>query len=114
MFDSSSWKRGAETVVSAPPVGSASTWRPGGLGGGTEHFLTLGPVAGAELVGLQRVEDSKRLLRVAADIEAVDRDVLDDVVGIDDEGGAIGDALIRSDDAERVRQLLLVVGNPGE
>ena len=85
-----------------------------GLGGRLQDFLAFLPVAGAELVGLQRIEDAQLLLRVTADIEAVDRDVLDHIVRIDDEGGAIGDALFRMKDAERVGQLLRIVGNPGE
>ena len=69
----------------------------GTLGRRAQDLFALPPVARAQLVGLERVEDAQRLLRVAADVEAVDRDVLDDIVGIDDEGGAIGDALVAVD-----------------
>ena len=72
-----------------------------GLGGGPQHLVAFAPVAGAKFVGLQRVENTQRLGRVAADVESVDRDVLDDVVRIDDEGGAEGDPLFGRQDAER-------------
>src|SRR5687768_2485177 len=82
----------------------------GGLSGWSQRLLTFLPVARAKLVRLKGIEDTERFLRVAPDIEAVDRHMLDDIVGIDDEGGAIGDACVRSDDAERVGQFLLIVG----
>src|SRR5688500_10990632 len=56
--------------------------------GGLQRVLALLPVAGAELVGLQRVEHAQDLLRVAADVQAVDRDELDDTVRVDQEGRA--------------------------
>src|SRR3546814_4676793 len=40
--------------------------------------------------------------------------MLDHIVRIDDEGGAISDACILGDDAKRVGEFLLVVGDPGE
>src|SRR5207247_949859 len=43
------------------------------------------PVAGAQLVGLQAVEDAQHFVRVAADVQVVDAHVLDRVVGVDDE-----------------------------
>src|SRR3982750_376892 len=108
-------KRGAETEVPAPPVArSAAKAAQGGSGRRAQNLLAFLPVAGAELVRLKRVEDPQGLLRVAADVEAVHRDVLDDVVGIDDEGGPEGDALVPGNDPERVRQLLLVVRQPRE
>src|SRR5271155_2034298 len=43
------------------------------------------PIARAQLVGLQAVQNAQHLFRTAADIEVVHRNVLDDVVRIDDE-----------------------------
>src|SRR2546426_12673062 len=43
------------------------------------------PVAGAQLVGLQSIEHAQHFLGAAADIEVVDRNVLDDAVGVVDE-----------------------------
>src|SRR5690606_24104089 len=90
----------------------------GALGGalrrGAQDLVASLPVARAQLVRLQRVENAQRLGRVAADIEAVHRDMLDDIVGIDDEGRAEGDALAGIENAERARELLLVVGDPRE
>jgi len=85
-----------------------------GLRSRPKRLLAFLPVAGAQLVRLERIQNAKRLLRVAADIEAVDGHVLDHIVGIDDEGGAIGDARIRGDDPESVGELLLVVRDPRE
>ena len=86
----------------------------GGIKPRAEHLFAGRPVAGAQLVGLQRVEDAQRLRRVAADVEAVDGDVLDDVVRIDDERGAEGDMLVAVEDAERLGQLRAIVRDPGE
>src|SRR3982751_6283647 len=59
-----------------------------------QHLFARRPVARAELVRLESVEHAESLRRVAADVEAVDRDVLDHIVRIDDEGRAEGDAFI--------------------
>src|SRR3546814_4484487 len=72
------------------------------------------PVAVAQFVRLKRIEHAKRFLRVAALVETVHRHMLDHIVRIDDEGGAISDACILGDDAKRVGEFLLVVGDPGE
>lgn len=84
------------------------------LGGRPQDLFTLRPVARAQFVGLQRIEEAQRLLRIAANVQTIDRDMLDHIVGVDDEGGAIGDTSIGSDDAERVGEILLVVGDPRE
>src|SRR5262249_6092267 len=81
---------------------------------GLQDRLALLPVAGAKLVGLQRVEHAQDLLRVAADAEVVDRHEADHALGIDDEGGAQRDALLLVEDAERARQPALDVGEHGE
>src|SRR5262245_60588839 len=46
-----------------------------------QHFLALLPVAGAELVGLQRIEHAQHFLWIAADREVVHRDEADDALG---------------------------------
>src|SRR5690348_2406942 len=46
------------------------------------------PVARAELVGLKAVENAQHLFRIPADVQVVDRHVLDHVVRVDDEGRA--------------------------
>ena len=51
-------------------------------------------VAGAELVGLQGVEDTQGVLRIAADVEVGDVDVLHDVVRVDHQGRAERDAVV--------------------
>src|SRR3546814_8546263 len=77
----------------------------GGSGRGLQNFLALLPVAGAQFVRLKRIEHAKRFLRVAALVETVHRHMLDHIVRIDDEGGAISDACILGDDAKRVGEL---------
>src|SRR6516162_648308 len=66
-------------------------------------------VARAQLIGLEGVEHAQRVLRRATDIEVGGVDVLDRVVGIDDVGIAIGDALGRAH-AETVDQRTRGVG----
>ena len=77
----------------SPRPESCCVRQKGGLSRRAQHLFTLRPIARAKLVRLERVEDPQRLLRVAAHVQAVDRHVLDDVVGIDDEGCAERDAL---------------------
>src|SRR5512139_2761658 len=48
---------------------------------GLEDVVALLPVAGAEFVGLQRVEHAQHFLRIAADREVVDRHEADDAFG---------------------------------
>ena len=85
-----------------------------GLGCRPKHVLAFAPVAGAEFVGLQRVENAQRLGRVAADVEAVDRDMLDHIIRIDDEGRAERDMLVLVQDPERLGELAASVGDPRE
>ena len=101
---------GPPTLFQQPPPGQMC----GRLSGRLENLFARVPVARAKLVGLKGVEHAQGLLRVPADIEAVDRHVLDDVVGIDDERRAIGDMLFGIEDPELGRQFLAVVGDPGE
>src|SRR6266481_1010335 len=81
---------------------------------GLQDVVALLPVAGAELVGLQRIEHAQHFLRVAADREVVHRHEADDAVGIDDEGGAQAHALALVEDAERPGKLALEIGQHGE
>jgi len=77
---------------------------------GMNHVTADGAVARAELIGLQAVEHPERVLRVAADIEVVDVDVLDHVVGIDHEGRTVGNALFRIANAEAIDQRAIGIG----
>src|SRR5579863_8997522 len=96
--------------------GAASGRRPPPLArsGRLKRLFALLPVAGAELVGLQRVEDAQHLLWIAADAEVVHRGEADDALGIDDEGRPERYALVLVEDAERGRELALDVGEPRE
>ena len=51
----------------------------------SKRFPTDLPVARAELVGLQTVEDAQHFFGIAADVQVIDRYVLNHIVGIDDE-----------------------------
>src|SRR5216684_5384321 len=81
---------------------------------GLQDVVALLPVAGAELVGLQRIEHAQHFLRVAADREVVHRHEADDAIGIDDEGGAEANAFSLVEDAERLGELALEVGQHRE
>src|SRR5581483_9199050 len=65
-----------------------------------DRFLSLAPVAGAELIGLQCIEHAKRFGDAAADGENVHVHPADRPFRIDDERGAKSDAGILADDAE--------------
>src|SRR5690606_34838287 len=67
-------------------------------------------VARTQLVGLQAVEDTQRLVGVAADVQVVHRDVLDRVVRVDDESRTQRDAFVPVADAELVDQRTCRVG----
>src|SRR5690606_14646495 len=58
-------------------------------------------VAGAQFVGLQGVDDTQGVRRRAADVQVGDVDVLHDVVRVDHEGGAQGDAFFLVKHAQR-------------
>src|ERR1700743_2351983 len=90
------------------------------ISGRSEGVLARLPVAGAELVGLQRVEDADHLVDVASDGKVGRRNGTDDAVRIDDVGHADRGAGLRMQDAdfrrerrsdvdERRRQLAKVV-----
>ena len=68
-----------------------------------ESLFALLPVAGAELVGLQRIEHTQHFLRVAADRQIGDVDEANDAFRIDNEGGALGDAGVDVENAELAR-----------
>src|SRR5690606_35550437 len=69
-----------------------------------ERAAADGAVACAQTVGQQRVQDAQGFFGAAAHVEIVDRHVLDDVVRIDDEGGAQCDAFGLFADAQRIDQ----------
>src|SRR6266851_1816045 len=103
--------RGRAHSAARPPVDQAA-WIRRGESSRLERLFALLPVAGAKLIGLQRVEDAQHLARVAADRKIIDADMADDALGIDDEGGAQRDALVLVEDAQRCAQLALDVGEP--
>lgn len=59
---------------------------------GAERFSAHWPVTGAEGAGLQSVEHAQRIFRRTADVEIRRIHMLNDIIWVDDEGGAIGDA----------------------
>ena len=79
-----------------------------------ERVFALLPVAGAELVGLQRVEHAQDFLRAAADRQVGDVDEAHDALRIDDEGRALRDSRVRVEHAQRRRKLALEVGEHRE
>src|SRR4051812_19348569 len=99
-----------EGLVSRLPASRTKSGRLVEQGVRVQHVLALLPVAGAELVGLQGVEDAQHFLRVAADVQAVHRGPLDGAVRVDDEGRAQRHAGFLVEDAERGRELALDVG----
>jgi hypothetical protein len=72
------------------------------------------PIARAQLVGLERVEDAQHLGHAAADAQIVHAHPANRPRGIDDERGAQRDPLRLVQDAERGRQLALRIGQHGE
>ena len=56
-------------------------------------------------MGLETIKDANYLVHVAANGEVVGAREADDALGVDDDGGAEGDAGFRMQDAEVVRQL---------
>src|SRR5690625_5001031 len=82
--------------------------------GDLENLFALLPVAGAEFVGLQRVQDAQGLLRVPADTQVVHGHVADDAVRVHDEGGPQADAFVHVKDAELGGELTLQVGEHRE
>src|SRR5690606_22760598 len=72
------------TIVVRIPSGGASTActvvliPPSLQDSGDQGLLSLFPVAGAQLVGLQRIERAQHFLDVAADVQVVDGNPADD------------------------------------
>lgn len=60
---------------------------------GVDGRVALLPVAGAQLVRLESIEDAQHLVDVAADGTCGDGDELDLVVGVNDEGRAVGNSI---------------------
>src|SRR5690348_15477615 len=79
-----------------------------------QGFLTLLPIAGAELVRLQRIEHTQHLLRAAANVEIGDVHETDDALRVHDVRGPLRDACLRIQYAEAARELPLDVGEHGE
>jgi len=85
----------------------------GHLGQGVDGGGAGLPVAGAQLVGLEGVELAQDLFGVATHGAGGDGHRLDDVVGVDDEGGAVGHP-VGVQDAQGAHQLALEVAGHGE
>src|SRR2546429_5747210 len=71
------------------------------MSGRLQGLFALLPVAGAQLVGLQRIEHAEHLLGAAADVEVGDVDEADDPLRIHDEGRALRHAGLGVEDADR-------------
>src|SRR6185437_589780 len=108
VIEQSPWVRGrsGEAGQAAPPLSAGS--------GSLEGVLALLPVAGTELVGLQRVEHAQHFLRIAADAEIVRRSEADHALRIDDEGGAQRNPFLLVENAEGAAELAPDVGKPRE
>src|SRR5512132_2582305 len=89
--------------------GAGSLPAPGPRSCGFQNVFALLPVAGAQLVRLQSIEDTQHFLRVTADIEIIHRDEADDPLRIDDERRAQTHALALVEDAQSHAQLSLDV-----
>src|SRR5271165_282038 len=74
-----------------------------------DRLLALLPVAGAELVGLQRIQHTQNLRRVAADREIGDVNKADDALRVHEEGGALRHTGLEIEDAELLADFALDV-----
>src|SRR5215831_7833463 len=79
------------------------------ISGRLQGLFALLPVAGAELIGLQRIEHPQYFLGAAADVAVGDVDEADHALRIDDERGALRHASLGIENPERSRQLALDV-----
>src|SRR5260370_25477545 len=79
-----------------------------------EGLFALLPVAGAELIGLKRIKYAQHLQGVASYREVVNGNEPDDVVGIDDESGALCHALLGIQNTERGAEIAFDVGQHGK
>src|SRR5579864_4445753 len=79
------------------------------ISGRLQGLFALLPVAGTELVGLQRIENAQHFGRVAADRKIGDVDEADHALGVHDVGGALGDARFGVENAEAPGELALDV-----
>src|SRR4029077_5569586 len=77
--------------------------------GRLQGLCALLPVAGTELIGLQRIEHPQDFLGAAADGEVGDVDEADHALRVHDVGGALRDARLRVEDTERRGELALDV-----
>src|SRR5215831_10533047 len=84
------------------------------ISGRLQGVFTLLPVAGAQLVGLQRIEHPQHFLGAAADIEVRNVDKADHALRIDDERCPLRDPRFRIEDAEAAGELALDVSEHRE
>src|ERR1700754_1145382 len=100
------------TVIS-PPMSRSELRRSLEQFAGIQGRVALAPVAGAQLVGLQSVQDPQHLVHVTPHGSCGRRDELDLVVRVDDEGDAVGDAAVVEDSGSQ-REFALDVGEHRE
>src|SRR5262249_49807151 len=81
------------------PCGSVA--KPTDLGRFAQGLFALLPVAGAKLIGLQRVEHAQSLIHAPPDRQIITRHPSDDAFGIDDECRAQRHALFLVKDSQR-------------
>src|SRR5579863_807980 len=84
------------------------------VSGRLQGAVALLPVAGAQLVGLQRIKDAQHLSGATPHVQVRDVDEADYAVRVDDEGGALGNAGLRVEDPECACELALDVREHGE
>src|SRR5271157_6039871 len=60
-----------------------------------EDGVALVPVAGTELIGLERIQHAQHFLGIASHVQVVHRDEADGVMGIHHKRGALRDAFLR-------------------
>src|SRR5262249_10901620 len=76
--------------------------------------LTLLPVAGAELVGLERIEHAQDFLRVASHRQVGDVCKTDDALGIDDKRRPLRHAFCQIENTELLAQIAPHIGQHGK
>src|SRR5581483_11686392 len=82
--------------------------------GRNQSWLALLPIAGAEFVGLQRVQYAQDFLDVAAYRQVGDRYKADDPVWINDKSGSLRHAFLGIENAQCGGQLALDISEHGE
>src|SRR5580700_4722075 len=79
-----------------------------------QRLFTLLPIAGAKLIGLQRIEHAQHFLRIAAHRKIRHIHEADDAFRIDDEGSTLCHAGLWIEDAKLLREIALYVSQHGE